>query len=171
MDRPSTLQPDRVAVLRERLRAVFADVPMPERDAIARHQCCECETLRATFAGRHWSTFDASLLEAKYDQLPLLSPEGLAFYLPAYLLHALATLAAPDNVTDYTVWHLAPTHENVDPSYYRARLRVFTPEQFAVLAEFIELVAGDERLRAAYEDLDKGRARLHHFWQTRWQQE
>ena len=107
---PGTLIPSRSLET-----AVFADVPMPERDAIAHHQCCECETLRATFAGRHWSTFDASLLEANYDQLPLLSPEGLAFYLPAYVLHALASLHAPDNATDYTVWHLAPTHENVDP--------------------------------------------------------
>jgi len=169
MDLPSIVHPDRVAALGERIRAVFADVPMPERDAIAHHQCCECETLRATFAGRHWSTFDASLLEANYDQLPLLSPEGLAFYLPAYLLHALATLSAPDNVTDYTVWHLAPTHDEIDPAYYRARLRALTPEQFAVVADFIELVAGDERLREPYEDLEVGRVNLHHYWQTRWQ--
>jgi hypothetical protein len=169
MDQPSNVPPDRVTALREWIRAVFADVPMPERDAIARHRCCECDTLRATFAGRHWSTFDASLLEANYDQLPLLSPEGLAFYLPAYLLHALASLAAPDNVTDYTVWHLAPTHNDVDPAYYRARLRVMTPEQFAVLSDFIDLVVADERLREAYEDLEEGHARLHHYWQTRWE--
>lgn len=169
MDLASTLPPDRVAALRERIRAVFAHVPMPEREAIAKHRCCECEALRATFAGRHWTAFDAALLEANYDQLPLLSPEGLAFYLPAYLLHALASLAAPDNVTDYTVWHLAPTNDEIDPGYYRARLRVLTPEQFAVLADFLELVGGDARLRDAYEDLEAGRARLHHYWQTRWQ--
>jgi hypothetical protein len=57
------------------------------------------EALRSTFAGRHWSTFDPSLLEA----------------------------------------------------------------------DFIELVAGDQRLREAYEDLPKGQARLHHYWETRWQ--
>jgi hypothetical protein len=142
MDQASSVPPDRVAALRERIRTVFADVPMPERDAIALHCCCECEALRASFAGRHWSSFDVALLEANYDQLPLLSPEGLAFYLPAYLLHALASLADPDNATDYTVWHLAPTHEGIDPAYYRARLRVLTMEQFAVLADFIQLVAG-----------------------------
>ena len=165
---PSTVQSDRLAGLAERIRAAFADVPMPERDAIAHHQCCECDTLRATFAGRHWNTFDASLLEANYDQLPLLSPEGLAFYLPAYLLHALATLTAPDNVTDYTIWHLAPTHDEIDPAYYRARLRGMTPEQFAVVADFIGLVAGDERLSESYEDLEVGQVNLHHYWQTRW---
>ncbi len=169
MDRPSSVHPDRVAALQQRVRTVFADVPMPEREAIASHRCCECDTLRATFAGRHWSTFDASLLQANYDQLPLLSPEGLAFYLPAYLLHALATLSAPDNVTDYTVWHLAPTHERIDPAYYRARLRPLTPEQFAVLADFIELVVGDVQLREAYEDIEVGQERLHHYWTTRWQ--
>jgi hypothetical protein len=142
---------------------------MPEREAIAPHQCCECEALRATFAGRHWSTFDAATLEANYDQLPLLSPEGLAFYLPAYLLHAVASLATPDNVTDYTIWHLAPTYKEIDPGYYRARLRVLTPEQFAAVADFLELVASVEQLRDAYQDLDEGRARLHHYWQTRWQ--
>jgi hypothetical protein len=169
MDLASPVPPDRVAVLGERIRAAFADVPMPERKAIAQHECCECEALRATFAGRHWSTFDAALLEANYDQLPLLSPEGLAFYLPAYLLHALASLTEPDNVTDYTVWHLAPTNDEIDPAYYRARLRVLTPEQFAVLADFLELVAGDERLREAHEDLEAGQVRLHHYWQTRCQ--
>ena len=142
---------------------------MPERDAIARHQCCECEALRAAFAGRHWSTFDAELLEANYDQLPLLSPEGLAFYLPAYLLHALESLAAPDNVTDYTIWHLAPTYEEIDPAYYRARMRALTSEQFAAVAELVRLVLEDERLGGVYPDLEAGQARLHHYWQTRWE--
>ena len=62
-----------------------------------------------------------------------------------------------------------PMPEEIDPAYYRARLRVLTPEQFAVLADFIELVAGDERLCEAYEDLEVGQANLHHYWQTRWQ--
>ena len=72
MDQLSNVHPDRVAALQERVRTVFADVPMPEREAIAPHQCCECDTLRTTFASRHWSSFDASPLQANYDQLPLL---------------------------------------------------------------------------------------------------
>jgi hypothetical protein len=38
-----------------------------------------------------------------------------------------------------------------------------------VVADFIELVAGDERLSDAYEDLEVGQVNLHHYWQTRWQ--
>ena len=48
---------------------------------------------------------------------------------------------------------------------------MLSPEQFAVLTDFLELVAGDERLRKAYEDLEPGQSRLQHYWETRWQQE
>jgi hypothetical protein len=159
----------RIAALARRARTAFAGVVRPSGVPIAPHECEQCEALRDALSGETWESLSAEKLEANYDQLPLLGPEALPVYLPAYLLYALEHFGPDDNVTEFTIYHLAPHHETTDHDYYRDRLRQFTAEQFGVIEDFLQLVIEDERFRRDFGGLIAGRDRLRELWRARWE--
>ena len=95
--------------LADAITAAFADVPKPVGlRAIAPHVCDECNELANDFSPYDFRSLPGSLIEAQYSGLPLLSPEALHHYLPAYMIHALSC-ATVSNVPDFTVFHLVPS--------------------------------------------------------------
>jgi hypothetical protein len=69
-------------------------------------------------------SFDAvprTIVEANLDALPLLSPVGFHYYLPAWLLHSLGVPGSV--VLPFTVSHLTPSAETYAkaPEYFEER--------------------------------------------------
>ena len=129
-----------MSTLEETITAVFADVPRPGGlRAIAPHICDECNELASAFLPYDFHSLPRSLIEAQYSGLPLLSPEALHHYLPAYMIHALSCDPV-SNVPDFTVFQLVPSSKAVAeaPAYLRERFALFSEAQRAVIAQFLE---------------------------------
>jgi hypothetical protein len=78
----------RIDVVRQQVRAAFADAIHPGDDRIAYDpDDWESAELAQAFRGKHWS--ELSHEELQYHSPSFLSSEGFRYYLPAYLLAAL----------------------------------------------------------------------------------
>jgi len=161
---------ERIAALRAAILEAFARDEPPRQDRIALHQCEECAGLRADFAEMRWNLMPPALIEKHYGSLPLLSPEALAYFLPAYLLYALDHFTPDSLVTEFVVYHLAPDapHDQDAIEWRRAKLRHFTRQQIAVVNDFLLLVEGDEAFRVYLGDVGPGRRRTMQYWEDRW---
>jgi hypothetical protein len=71
-----------------------------------------------------------------YEALPLLSPQGLHHYLPAWLLRALESPGG--RVMEFTIYHLSPSRKNIaaSESYFAERFAVFDAGQRKAIADF-----------------------------------
>jgi hypothetical protein len=133
-----------MSTLAEIITAAFADVPKPVgQRAIAPHACDECNELANSLSQHDFRSLPGSVVEAQYSGLPLLSPEALHHYLPAYMLHALSS-DPESNVPDFTVFHLVPSEKSMaeSPLYFRERFAVFSEDQRAAIAAFLTHVYG-----------------------------
>ena len=167
LEQPSTAK--RLQELTEAILVAFADVPQPARARIALHECEECSELRSAFAGRDWRTLSREFLEQYYGSLPLLSPEALQYYLPAYLLAAIAEFHHDNIVAEFTVCNLTPeVQDEGHADHLREKLRPFSAEQMRVLADFMQLVREDEEFRTYLGDVGPKHATLQELWRTRW---
>jgi hypothetical protein len=100
-------------VVLERLERAFAEVPYPGDDKIAKHDCEECEEIRALFAGKHWRDYLYRPFELlgyfppreptiRMDRgcLPLLTTEAIHFFLPLFLSATITDPAEADCMID-----------------------------------------------------------------------
>jgi hypothetical protein len=75
------------------------------------------------------------------DGLPLLSPDGLHYYLPAWLLHSLEV---PGSVAlSFTIGHLTPSAETYarSPEYFEQRFSRFDgPQRQAIGLFFVDVI-------------------------------
>jgi len=160
----------RIAKLRGEIAAAFGGARAPAIDRIALHQCSECATLRAAFAGKDWHTLDRAFLDRFFSKLPLLSPEAMSYYLPAYLLCSLDDFTPDNIVAEFTVYHLAPDEptSDRDRAWWRQKLRYLTADQMAVLADFMQLVGEDEAFRTYLGDVGPKHLLFRRLWEERW---
>lgn len=136
------------------LALVFADVPQPGDDDIATHECDECLGVRDSFRGVRWQDAPRALVIENHDKLPLLTPSAHQYYLPAYLLLALAnveesmfpTAAEPlpvlDSVTEFVIYDIQCAHRLGEPinEWRLERMARFTTAQIGVLMRFLEFL-------------------------------
>ena len=136
--------------MRGEILAAFAGMPKPAQEAIAPHRCCECDTLAADLFPHTWCALPDDVLRGHVWDLPLLSDEAKQYYLPAWLLHALADDRS--DATDALVFALDADHrwKPVTP---------YTPQQWLVIDRWLAHMRGrvDEFFQA---DIDRVRARL-----------
>lgn len=118
--------------LSAKIKAAFPDPP-PAAFPIVVHQCDECARVDADFRGKRWSKVALDTLKYHYDSLPLLSPEAFRYYLPAFMLGALADLDS--NLPDFTLGSLLPH------GLLRRETCKFTAEQEAAIVEFAHWMA------------------------------
>jgi hypothetical protein len=149
-----------MSTLAEAITTAFADVPKPlGLRAIAPHVCDECNELANDFSPYDFRSLPASLVEAQFSSLPLLSSEALHHYLPAYMLHSL--VCAPDsNVLDFTVFHLVPSEKSMteSPAYFRERFAAFSQDQRAAIAAFLTHVYRSKRFTGSEPSVEHARA-------------
>ena len=156
-----------LAQLRERIRRAFGNVPKPDADDIAGHDCEECAEIRAAFAGQDWHNLPDALLEKHHSDLPLFSAQALPFFLPAYLLYAAQHFDPHTSVTEFTIYHLTPREgdDEVTRDYYRARLRFLTAEQMDIVNDFLQIVRESEDFRIYLGDVGPAKERLNKYWE------
>jgi hypothetical protein len=118
--------------LSTKIRAVFSDDP-PVGFPIAPHQCGECARIEADFHGKCWSEVSLDTLKYHFDSLPLLSPEAFKYYLPAFMLGAIAD--PESNLPEFLMYSLLPNQ-----LARRERCR-FSAEQEQAIVEFARWMA------------------------------
>ena len=157
------LTKERIALLKEDVFTAFADVPRPGEGDITQCDCDECRDVQKTFAEIDWKTASPKVVEENFDKLPLFSPEGLHYFLPAYLLYSLDHFKN-DGVCEYTLYHLTPGKETESSvAYYRARFAPFTPEQMNIVYEFLDLARQDETFAYHHTSIERGKKRLEKY--------
>jgi hypothetical protein len=130
------------------IRNAFSSVPKPpDGHSIAPHRCPECDELALHFLPYDQASLPKEVVQEHYDSLPLLSPEALRHYLPAYLIFALDHPGS--DVTEFTIYQLTPlSSDDADTTeYHHARLNGFSLEQrLAIHAFFAEVTKQKFRL-------------------------
>lgn len=82
----------------EAIGAAFRDVVYPGDDRIVSpyEGDLERESIRDTLKGRHWRDVSFDELDKLRTALPLLSPEGFRFYLPAFMIYCASDFYRAD---------------------------------------------------------------------------
>ena len=139
--------------LDEEVYNAFSSVPKPNYDQITPHRCLECDEIRDEFSKYSVRDLPAEVVKANHSSLPLLSSEALRYYLPRYIDHALST--SNDDVAQFLLFELTPKDGN-EPQ--EERLRVFSPEERAVISRFLGFIEKDFS-NVNREDFEVGKVR------------
>ena len=122
---------------RDVIITAFRSVSKPRSiGEIVAHACEECDQLAKSLLPHSFDAVPSAALQANLDGLPLLSPGGLHYYLPAWLLHSLEV---PGSVAlPFTIGHLTPTAETYasSPEYFEQRFSRFDESQRQAIGLF-----------------------------------
>ena len=101
----------RIDALRGQIESAFDTGAPPAADRIGYNPYdWESEELTQAFKGRHWK--DLTPAELQYHSISFTSSEGFRYYLPAYLLGALADYG---NLMPHTVYGLVLSEDGLPP--------------------------------------------------------
>lgn len=122
----------------------FAEAPALSADRVASHRgCLECEELRESFGGRHWSDLPADVIRYQREALVLLTTEAFRAYLPAYMLLALRSDdPANADVQQYTLFSLAP-EERERRHELIGRIASWSAAEIDAVVAYLRAVAAD----------------------------
>jgi len=90
-------------------------------------------------SNRHWASLRASELIPKASSLALLAPEGLCFFLPAYMLATLESYDLVDVIPDNLLFALTPERGN--ELRFSSLMSCLTDDQKTVVRLFIQYLA------------------------------
>lgn len=134
----------------------FSNVAKPANArSVAPHECPECDELAEDLLPYSFRGIPGERLEAHFGDLALLGPEGLHYYLPAFLAYALEN---PDSyVLEFAVIHLTPRKGSLDarPEYFNNRFGRFDSAQRAAIAAFFAEVRHRQLYVAHEGELDR----------------
>jgi hypothetical protein len=114
--------------------AAFAQAPRPPREAIAPHDCEECEGVRRDFAKYSVAEMPDDVVEHHADSIPLLGPAAFRHYLPRYV--RLTCEKPSTNVRDFLLFGLSPD----DPSsaFWSGRFDAYTRGECEAVVSYLE---------------------------------
>src|SRR4051794_32006983 len=98
-----SLGPDMVNL---RIHEAFGDLPYPGDDRIVSDNTgydLESERVKNSVKGCHWCDVSFDTLSRLREALPLMSPEGFRFYLPAYMVISILDPDRADVIVDYVI--------------------------------------------------------------------
>jgi hypothetical protein len=127
--------------LRLLIHGAFADAPRPFGNGIAEHDCPECEQVRKTLGRYRADQVPDYVIDSLGSALPLLTPAGLRYYLPAYLVRVLRNPECPH--VDLLIFHLSPNGNDLRYRrvYWSARRSVFMPAERVAVIHFVHWLA------------------------------
>jgi hypothetical protein len=91
------------------------------------------------FAGKPWKGLDVNLLRQHRAAMYMFTPQAHHYYLPAFILAAVDTPPEVDDIADLIIFHLSMHHD----SFWWERIRLLSPAQCDVVAEFVEVASDD----------------------------
>lgn len=132
--------------LAERIRVAFAGTPYPGDEAIAA-PLPEARELRDDLVGRDWRDVDSTIAYSHFEMLSVLTPEGLRYFLPAFMLAALPDSEEADWIGNGVVSVLSVPAPDDGPgrAAFESFARLLRPAQVDAIVSFLHYV--DERER------------------------
>lgn len=129
-----------------RINESFAGVPYPGDDQIVRDEGSadlEARHVGGVLRGHHWRDVSFEALEGLRHALPFLSVDGYRFYLPAFMVIAVADFSRADTIPDEVVRSLTPPRPaDVDEMRELAKahpeLQPFDPGEWTGILETME---------------------------------
>jgi len=130
---------DPQAILAE-VAAAFPSAPVPARDALLNHHCCECIEVSEAFGCKPWPAITLDDLRAGAETA-LLTPAAWRYYLPAVITWCVRAPDAVDVIQDNLVYQLEPPEPTDQESlheWFRQRAVGFSEEQRQVIRSYLE---------------------------------
>lgn len=130
------------------IRFAFSGVPEPEPGNITPRTAVrdrEREQISRDFAGRHWDELDAAFLRSRAESLLLLAPPAFHYFLPAYLIAAVAGPGESDLVAAAVLMALSPP-ESGDPgawAWFNDRVGLLSAEQRDAIRHWLAHIAAE----------------------------
>jgi hypothetical protein len=122
----------------EQITAAFAAVPIPPRDALMNHHCCECLETSEAYDGKRWQEITLEEL-LRGREVALLSATAWRYYLPAFPIWSIRAPDAVDVLLDNLVSQLEPPSEGRGvPEWFAERSVGFSPEQRQAIVAFLD---------------------------------
>jgi hypothetical protein len=168
----STMNPSRLEALKQEIEAAFAGVPYPGDEHIAYSNIdFDGSRVAAAFKGKHWKELTPD--ELHWNEMNFLSPAGLHFYLPAYLLASLEDYNGTlnEDIRPLSVYGLTLNDEDT-PRNRRIResqlkeFAAFSPAQKRAIRAFLEY-ARDE-WTDEFPGGDEPKQALERYWSRDW---
>ncbi len=151
---------EKIEALKTKIRDSFSNSKPPAKQDITVCDCWECLALREDFSGLEWQTLNPEIME-RNQLLSLFSAEGLHYFLPAYLLHALNNFSEDSDFLSSTIISLTPGKEEPgDAEYSKDKFRLFTDAQLEIVFEFLDLIREIPEMDAFYVSVDRRKKRL-----------
>src|SRR5262245_16152441 len=124
--------------LAEQIERAFGDVTYPGDDRIVQNpHDLESVRLRDEFKGKHWTTLPLRTLLKYSSSLPLLTPEAVRFYLPAFLHVSVVRPDEVDVIPENIISYLTPPEGRPESSqWFQDVLAGLSPPQVTTIQEF-----------------------------------
>jgi len=152
--------------LAEQIKRAFGEVPYPGDDHIVQNpHDLESARVRDDLKNKHWSTLPLKTLLKHSSALPLLTPEGVRFYLPAFLHISVVQPDEVDVIPENIISYLTPSQGTSESSQrLREIVNVFSPTQVTAIQEFVRqwfaevppsfILESDKRAKAFWLESD-----------------
>lgn len=122
----------------DNVHEAFKGVPLPSKEALWNHHCCECSETSAAFGARPWSEISLEeLLSGR--ETALLSEAAWRYYLPSMVVWCVRAPEVVDVIQDNLVYQLAPpqTQEEWARKWFTPRASGFNREQRQAIVAFL----------------------------------
>ena len=145
--------------VRAEIESAFRIAPYPGDDYLVYDASYpDVAETRDSFRGRAWRDLDVNFLRWNVEALGFLTPEGLRYYLPAFMIVSMLEPKRADVIPLSLCLSLTPPKsDGSDIEEFRKRMAVFDSVQKTAIREF--LTYAQEHLGIG----DAGHA-LHRFW-------
>ena len=129
------------------IHSAFPEAEPPQPLLIASNDLSEVAALSAGFAGRTWSSIPGTVFDENAENMSLVMPESLAYYLPGFMCRAIAhpVGGGEPSALNCTLYVLCNEDLRDDP-WWVEQVSPLAPRQRRAVAAFLEWVAvlGDE---------------------------
>jgi hypothetical protein len=124
----------------ELIRRAFPAESPPMAENLVTDECSSCVAIRGALVRARWDAVPAELLEEQAGSMPQLTPTAFVYYLPAFLLQAIAEPWTLGIGTSKAVFHAV--HSVCDPAlpddaWWRSRFSLLNDAQRTAVAAFV----------------------------------
>jgi hypothetical protein len=127
-----------------RAQLIAAFPPRSFCGSVSTHdECDEGIALRSELPGKRWDQISAEFLDFNSGSLPLLEPDALVAFLPAWLLRSMETLNNKSVLAEFTMYFLCPgsdDEEGWDENRIATIVKFFDSAQRAAVSAFLQSI-------------------------------
>ena len=138
---------------------IAAFPPQPFHGLVSTHdECDDGIHLRRELPGKRWDELSNEVLFHGAIALPLLEPDALVAFLPAWLLRSMETFDRRSIVLEFTVYFLCPGNEDEGWNEKRIveRVGLFNIAQRRVVERFLQAILNDQQMQEFHSYAEHG---------------